>query len=69
MTPESVAMPDTRTLTDADVAAIADALERKIITNFYSDLGKGVWAIAWKAVVGLVLAIAAYGAVKGIVVK
>jgi hypothetical protein len=55
-----------RTLTDADVEAIAAALERKIIANFYSDLGKGVWGIAWKVLVGAILAVAAYGAVKGI---
>ena len=55
-----------RTLTDADVEAIATALERKIISNFYSDLGKGVWGIAWKILVGAILAVAAYGAVKGI---
>ena len=55
-----------RTLTGADGEAIATALERKIISNFYSDLGKGVWGIAWKILVGAILAVAAYGAVKGI---
>ena len=56
-----------RSLTDADVKAIADALEHRLTSKFYNDLGKGVWGLAWKALVLLVLALAAYGAGKGVI--
>ncbi|QJQ31831.1 hypothetical protein GV829_04680 [Sphingomonas lacunae] len=58
-------MSERRTLTDADVAAIADALETKLESRFYANLGKGVWAIVWKVIIAALLFIAAYGAVKG----
>lgn len=58
-------MTTERTITDDDVEAIAAALESRLAKKFYYDLGKGVWGIVWKALVGVVLAIAAYGAVKG----
>lgn len=54
-------MTDERTLTEADVAAIADALESKLESRFYSNLGKGVWGIIWKVVLAALLFIAAYG--------
>ena len=54
-----------RTLTDEDVKAIADALEKKLINKFYADLGKGVWGLVWKAIVTGIIIIAAYGAAKG----
>lgn len=50
-----------RTLTDADVAAIADALQKRVAENFYRDLGRGVWGFAKKAIVVILLTIAAYG--------
>ena len=56
---------DDRTLTDADVAAIADALESKLESRFYSNLGKGVWGIVWKLIMAALLILAAYGAAKG----
>lgn len=55
----------TRTLTDADVEALTEALRKKWIAAFYQDLGKGVWALVWRAIVVAAVAIAAYGAVKG----
>jgi hypothetical protein len=62
-----------RTLTDADIAALtkaltdplSEALRKKWITTFYQDLGKGIWALAWRAILLGILAIAAYGAIKG----
>lgn len=58
-----------RTLTDADVEAIATALKQKVVEEFYRDLGKGFWSIAWKSFVAILVGIAAYGAGKGMVVK
>jgi len=56
-----------RRLSEADLTAIADALEHRLTSKFYNDLGKGVWGLAWKAMVLLVLALAAYGAGKGVI--
>jgi hypothetical protein len=55
-------MSEERKLSDADIAALAKALK----TEFYLNLGKGVWALAWKVVVLLVVAVAAYGTLKGV---
>ncbi|MEZ5691208.1 MAG: hypothetical protein R3D71_06050 [Rickettsiales bacterium] len=51
-----------RNLTDADVAAITEALRNKVIKQFYQDLGKGVWGLVWRVIVLALIAIAAYGA-------
>ena len=48
----------TRTLTDEDVEAIVDNLRKK----FFINLGKGVWALAWKGIILLAVGIAIYGA-------
>jgi hypothetical protein len=56
-----------RRLSEDDVTAIANALEHRLASKFYNDLGKGIWGLAWKAIVLLVLTLAAYGAGKGIV--
>lgn len=58
-------MPD-RTLTDADVKAIVDGLERRLVENFYRDIGKGVWVFAKKTLIALLLLLAAYGAIKSL---
>lgn len=50
-----------RNLTDADVDAIADALKDRIKDEFYTDLGKGVWGLAWKAIVLFLIGLAYYG--------
>jgi hypothetical protein len=55
-----------RTLTDADVDAITQALEKRMVEGFYRDIGKGVWGIAKKAFFLLVAALAAYGYYKGV---
>lgn len=53
-----------RTLSDEDVKAIVDSLEERLTDKFYLDVGKGVWGFAWKVIIGLILFVAAYGAVK-----
>jgi hypothetical protein len=52
-----------RNLSDDDVIAIVDALEARLTDKIYRDLGKGVWGLFWKAILGTVVFIAAYGAV------
>ena len=54
-----------RNLTDEDVIAVVDALEKRMTERFYNDLGKGVWSLAWKAIVVTLVALAAYGSIKG----
>lgn len=51
-----------RTLTDADVEALADALKDRIKEEFYTDLGRGVWSVAWKGIVLMLIGLAYYGA-------
>ena len=58
-------MPPTRNLTDADVEAIADALEQRLTANLYANIGKGVWALFQKAVIGVIVVVAAYGYYRG----
>jgi hypothetical protein len=53
-----------RQLTDDDVIAIVDALEGRLTDKFYRDLGKGLWGLFWKAVIGVIVFVAAYGALK-----
>ena len=36
-----------RALTDADIEALAKALK----TEFYTNLGKGVWSLVWKVII------------------
>ena len=54
----------TRTLTDADIQALTEQLREKVIREFYQDLGRGVWALVWRAVVLAMIAVAAFGAAK-----
>lgn len=53
-----------RQLSDADVTAIVDALEVRLTDKFYRDVGKGLWGMVWKALIGAMVFIAAYGALK-----
>lgn len=48
-----------RTLTDADVQALAGELEKRMEQKFYRDLGKGLWGLVWKAVLGFLVFTAA----------
>jgi len=53
-----------RQLSDADVTAIVDALEVRLTDKFYRDVGKGLWGMVWKALIGAMVFVAAYGALK-----
>lgn len=55
---------DKRLLTDEDIKALADELEGRLVSRFYTNLGKGVWSIVWKAIVVGSLMLAAYGSFK-----
>ena len=61
-----MAAKDSRNLTDADVEAIADALEERLTANLYNNIGRGVWALFQKAVIGVIITVAAYGYFKGL---
>lgn len=57
------------TLSREEVEAIAEAIVRKgeqaLVNRFYGNLGKGLWAVVWKALVLGLVALAAYGAANG----
>lgn len=55
-------MGEERKLTDADVKALADELESRMVQRFYLNLGHGVWEVAWKVLVLGAVGLAAYGA-------
>jgi hypothetical protein len=55
----------TRTLTEADVKAIVDEIERRTAQRFQLNIGKGVLGLAWRSSFYLILWIAAYGAAGG----
>ncbi|HEX4327028.1 MAG TPA: hypothetical protein VH105_09420 [Burkholderiales bacterium] len=58
-------MSDTpRNLTEDDVIAVVDELERRLVERFFSNVGKGVWQLVWRALVALMVLLAAYGAIK-----
>lgn len=50
-----------RTLTEADVQAIAVALEKRLENKFYRDLGRGFWGLVWKVAIGFLVFVAAQG--------
>lgn len=58
-------MADNRNLTDEDVQAIAAEIERSITQRFQLNVGKGVLRFVWRAMVYLIIALAAYGAAGG----
>lgn len=66
---QTEANQENRTLTDADAAAVAAALHKRIVKQLYLDLGKGVFSLIWKAIVAAIVLIAAYGAGKGVMTK
>ncbi len=53
-----------RKLSDADINALADEFERRMINRFYRNLGQGVWGLLWRALVLAAVGLAAYGAAK-----
>lgn len=66
---EKVALSNERTLTEADVRAIAAEVIRQgepaVQHWFYSNLGRGLWGVIWKAIVVSLVGLAAYGAAGG----
>lgn len=58
-------MEQNRTLTEADVRAIVDELERRATQRFQLNIGRGILSLAWKACFYLMLWLAAYGAAGG----
>ncbi|WP_124861873.1 hypothetical protein [Burkholderia anthina] len=58
-------MEDNRTLTDADVRAIAAQIESGITQRFQVNVGRGVLGLAWRVFMYALVALAAYGAGAG----
>lgn len=56
---------NSRTLTEDDVKAIVDELERRAAQRFQLNIGRGVLSLVWKALFYLMLWLAAYGAAGG----
>lgn len=54
-----------RTLTESDVRAIVDELERRATQRFQINIGRGVLGLAWKVFLYLCIWVAAYGAAGG----
>jgi hypothetical protein len=52
---------EARNLTNDDVKALADEMEARLMARFYGNLGRGVWDLAWKAIVICIVAVAVYG--------
>ena len=50
-----------RNLTDADVTAIVDELKKQLVSDFYGEVGRGVWYWCKKACIFVVLILALYG--------
>ena len=55
---------ENRTLTEDDVEAVVVRLEARLEERFFSNLGKGVWAILWRACIVIILGITVLGAIK-----
>ncbi|NIF51398.1 hypothetical protein [Burkholderia sp. Ax-1724] len=58
-------MDEKRNLTEADVTAIAEQIERGILNRLQLNVGRGVLGLAWKWLLTGVLLLAAYGAGGG----
>jgi hypothetical protein len=54
-----------RTLSDADIDAIALRLKEHFVKDFYTDIGRGVWGTVRKGLVWIILAGCVYFAAKG----
>jgi len=54
-----------RTLTDEDIEALVDALEKRAKIRFYGNIGKTVWDWAWKASLLGVIAFESINHLKG----
>ena len=54
-------MSEDRNLTDADVTAIVSELKEQLVTDFYGEVGKGLWAWVKKALFVLLFILALQG--------
>ena len=54
-----------RNLTDEDVKAIVGEMEKHLKDTLYKDVGRGVMGFVWKALIVIILTLAAYGAGAG----
>lgn len=50
-----------RTLTDGDIDAIVEAARERMVRDVYQAMGRGLFGAAWKMLLTLALALAAYG--------
>lgn len=57
---------DNRKLSEEDVEAIAKKVTAQIEQDLYMNVGAGVLQLAWKGVILIVIALAAYGAGKSL---
>jgi hypothetical protein len=53
-------------LTDSDVNAIVDAIEERMVNRLKINIGAGVLSALWRAIIIVIVGIAAYGSIKGI---
>ena len=51
-----------RALTDQDVEALVAAMEGRLLSRFYNNLGHGVWDLVWRVMILAIFAVAAWGA-------
>lgn len=49
------------TLSQADIDAIAEAIEERLVKTVTTNVGRGVLALVWKAILTALILIAAYG--------
>lgn len=56
-----------RTLSDADVQAIAEALERRLSNAIVTRAGRGVLKLAWQGLLLLIVGLACYAGASHLV--
>lgn len=54
-------MSEDRNLTDGDVEAIVAELKEQLVTDFYGEVGRGIWAWVKKALFVLLFVLALQG--------
>lgn len=59
-------MEKKRNLTDDDAEAIACALAKELRKEFFSNIGRGVWALVWKGIIFVLIWLSVIGAGKSI---
>lgn len=54
-----------RKISDADVEAIVQELQKQLAQKFYDDLGRGIWSALKTLAIAAALALAAWGYKNG----